>query len=58
MTMDGCLKHLKGAGKTTFIHIDFIDELSNTKNAIKYIAEIWKPAGIITTKNNSIKYAN
>lgn len=57
ITMDGYLKKLKAAGKTTFIHIDFIDGLSNTKSAIKYIAEIWKPAGIITTKSNLIKYA-
>ncbi|MFD1020246.1 glycerol-3-phosphate responsive antiterminator [Thalassobacillus hwangdonensis] len=57
ITMDGYLKKLKEAGKTTFIHIDFIDGLSNTKSAIKYIAEIWKPAGIITTKSNLIKYA-
>ncbi|WRP05675.1 glycerol-3-phosphate responsive antiterminator [Rossellomorea aquimaris] len=57
ITMDGYLKKLKEAGKTTFIHIDFIDGLSNTKSAIKYIAEIWKPAGIITTRSNLIKYA-
>lgn len=57
ITMAGYLKKLKEAGKTTFIHIDFIDGLSNTKSAIKYIAEIWKPAGIITTKSNLIKYA-
>jgi len=57
ITMNGYLKKLKQAGKTTFIHIDFIDGLSNTKSAIKYIAEIWKPAGIITTKSNLIKYA-
>jgi glycerol uptake operon antiterminator len=57
ITMNDYLKKLKEAGKTTFIHIDFIEGLSNTKSAIKYIAEIWKPAGIITTKSNLIKYA-
>ncbi|OIU70479.1 glycerol-3-phosphate responsive antiterminator [Rossellomorea aquimaris] len=57
ITMNDYLIKLKEAGKTTFIHIDFIDGLSNTKSAIKYIAEIWKPAGIITTKSNLIKYA-
>jgi glycerol uptake operon antiterminator len=57
ITMNDYVKKLKKAGKTTFIHIDFIDGLSNTKSAIKYIAEIWKPSGIITTKSNLIKYA-
>ncbi|MFZ3580290.1 glycerol-3-phosphate responsive antiterminator [Virgibacillus sp. DJP39] len=51
------IDQLKKANKITFIHIDFIDGLSNTKSAIQYIAETWKPDGIITTKSNLIKYA-
>lgn len=58
ITVKGYLDRLKKAGKTTFIHIDFIDGLSNTKSAIQYVAEVWQPAGIITTKSNLIKYAN
>lgn len=57
ITTKGYLDQLNEANKTTFVHLDFIDGLSNTKSAIKYIAEVWRPAGIITTKSNLIKYA-
>src|SRR5690625_7493765 len=48
---------LKEANKTTFIHIDFIDGLSSSRAAIKYIADVWKPKGIITTRSHLIKFA-
>ncbi|MFD1363711.1 glycerol-3-phosphate responsive antiterminator [Lentibacillus salinarum] len=51
------INRLQEAGKITFVHIDFIDGLSNTPSAIKYIAEQWQPQGIITTKSNLIKHA-
>ncbi|HLS09858.1 glycerol-3-phosphate responsive antiterminator [Lentibacillus sp.] len=51
------IDRLKEAGKITFVHIDFIDGLSNTPSAIKYIAEQWQPQGIITTKSSLINYA-
>jgi glycerol uptake operon antiterminator len=57
VTTQQYVNELKEHGKTTFIHVDFIDGLSNTKSAIKYIAEVWQPKGIITTKSNLIKYA-
>jgi len=52
------IDRLKAANKITFIHIDFIEGLSNTPSAIKYIAQKLKPLGIITTKSALIKYAN
>lgn len=51
------LDRLKEHQKMTFVHIDFIDGLANTRSAIKYIAEVWKPKGIISTKSNLIKFA-
>jgi len=57
LNMTDHLTRLKEAKKQIFIHIDFIEGLSNTKSAIKYIAQCWKPTGIITTKNSLIKYA-
>lgn len=51
------LDQLKKYNKTTFIHVDFIDGLSNTRSAIEYIANVWQPKGIITTKSNLIKFA-
>lgn len=58
ITTKDYLDRLKNANKTTFVHIDFIDGLSNTPSAIKYIAQKWKPEGIITTKSGLIRYAN
>lgn len=57
MTTNSYVNNLKNKNKETFIHIDFIEGLSNSKSAIKYIAKAWKPRGIITTKSNLIKYA-
>ena len=57
ITTKGYIEQLNKAGKMTFVHLDFIDGLSNTRSAITYIAKIWKPMGIITTKSNLIKYA-
>jgi glycerol uptake operon antiterminator len=57
INMQDYLNRLKKAKKHIFIHIDFIEGLSNTKSAIKYIAYTWKPTGIITTKNTLIKFA-
>lgn len=48
---------LKKYNKATFVHVDFIEGLSNTKSAIEYIANVWQPKGIITTKSNLIKFA-
>ncbi|WP_193064313.1 glycerol-3-phosphate responsive antiterminator [Oceanobacillus oncorhynchi] len=57
LTTPDYLDVLKKAGKQAFLHIDFIEGLSNSRNALKYIAKVWKPKGIITTRNTLIKYA-
>ncbi len=57
MTTSSYLDTLHNSEKDTFLHIDFIDGLSNSKSAINYIAQVWKPKGIITTRTNLIKYA-
>ncbi|MDQ0271637.1 glycerol-3-phosphate responsive antiterminator [Cytobacillus purgationiresistens] len=56
-TVESYIKQLRDAGMYIFIHLDFIEGLSNTKSAIKYIADVWKPTGIISTKVNMIKFA-
>lgn len=58
MTIADYIKQLKEAGKYVFIHLDFIDGISNSKNALSYVAESWKPTGIITTKSHIVKMAN
>lgn len=58
MTTKDYVDRLKATGKIVFVHIDFIEGLSNTPSAIQYIAQKWKPDGIITTKSGLIKFAN
>lgn len=55
MTIADYVKQLKEAGKYVFIHLDFIDGISNSKNALAYVAEFWNPTGIITTKSHIVK---
>lgn len=56
-TVENYIKQLREAGMYIFIHLDFMEGLSNTRSAIKYIADVWKPTGIISTKINMIKFA-
>jgi glycerol uptake operon antiterminator len=49
---------LKEAGMYVFIHMDFIEGISNDKSGIRYIARKLQPQGIITTKNHLIRVAN
>ncbi|WP_174733579.1 glycerol-3-phosphate responsive antiterminator [Mesobacillus harenae] len=51
------IRRLRSANMHIFVHLDFIDGISNTKSAVSYIAKVWKPTGIITTKSNLIKFA-
>jgi glycerol uptake operon antiterminator len=48
---------IKEAGKCVIIHIDFLEGIGRDNCAIDYICDIIKPDGIISTKNNSIRYA-
>ena len=57
LTMEGYIRQLKDVGKSVFLHLDFIEGLSAQKSAIEFIAEKWRPDGIITTKVHMIKLA-
>lgn len=48
---------LKKNDKYVFIHLDFLEGLSNSKITIEYITKYLDPHGIITTKPNMVKYA-
>ncbi|MCM3744063.1 glycerol-3-phosphate responsive antiterminator [Sporosarcina luteola] len=58
MTIADYIRQLREADKYVFLHLDFIDGLSNSKNALNYVAEYWNPTGIITTKSHIVKMAN
>ena len=42
--------------KYVFLHVDLIEGLANDAGAIRYLAEAVKPDGIISTRNQVIKY--
>lgn len=43
--------------KYVFVHVDMIEGLKGDMSGIRYINEVIKPDGIITTKGANIKYA-
>jgi glycerol uptake operon antiterminator len=57
LTIKDYVERLKNAGMYVFIHMDFIEGISNDKSGIKYVAQIIQPEGIITTKNHLIRVA-
>lgn len=48
---------IKASGKSVFVHLDLIEGFSRNVCALKYINEIIRPDGIITTKNSLIRAA-
>lgn len=48
---------IRDAGKKVIIHVDFLDGIGRDNRAMDYICEIIRPHGIISTKNNMIRYA-
>jgi glycerol uptake operon antiterminator len=53
----GLVDRIKDAGKNALIHIDFLEGIGKDNRAVDYICEIIKPHGIISTKNNHIRYS-
>lgn len=54
-TLAEMVKILKQNDKIVFIHIDLVDGLNKDVKAVKLLAEITKPHGILTTKGALIK---
>ncbi|MCR5289826.1 MAG: glycerol-3-phosphate responsive antiterminator [Treponema sp.] len=48
---------LKKADKTVFVHMDLVEGLSNSKSSVDYIKNKTAADGIISTKQNILKYA-
>ena len=44
-------------GKRVFVHLDLLEGLANDDEAVKYVSEVIRPDGIISTKNSVIKSA-
>ena len=46
---------LRRAGKLVFVHLDLADGVSKDASGVQILAEIVRPDGILTTKNNLIR---
>ncbi|MCR4627456.1 MAG: glycerol-3-phosphate responsive antiterminator [Treponema sp.] len=57
LTVPEYIKELKAHGKTVFIHLDLIEGLSSSRSSIDYINEKTAADGIISIKQNLLKYA-
>ena len=55
--LKGIVDKVKENGKNIYVHIDLMDGFSKDVAALKYICQIIKPDGIITTKSSLIKAA-
>ncbi|MBA4537835.1 glycerol-3-phosphate responsive antiterminator [Bacillus aquiflavi] len=51
------VQKLQGKGKKVFLHIDFMQGLQTDSKGVKYVAEILKPNGIISTKGYIVQEA-
>jgi len=56
ISLKGKIAFLKEHNKIVFLHVDLVQGLGCDQMAVQYIYENSKPDGIITTKNNIVKY--
>lgn len=57
ITLPEIVKKLKDNGKIAIVHIDLVQGLSGRDVAVDFIAQNTKADGIISTKQNLVKYA-
>jgi glycerol uptake operon antiterminator len=55
LTIEAVVEKIKKTGKMVFVHIDLIDGMSPTVDALDYLNEKTKLDGIISTKSALIK---
>jgi len=56
LKLQDIVNNLKNNGKKVFIHIDLIEGLGRDLAAIDYVRHKIEPDGILSTKNNLLKY--
>jgi glycerol-3-phosphate responsive antiterminator len=56
LTVPEYVDQLKRNGKTVFVHIDLIEGLSSGRAAAEYVCHRTKTDGVISIKQNSLKY--
>jgi glycerol uptake operon antiterminator len=53
----GLTERFRGAGKEVLVHVDFLEGIGRDAKAVRYLAEVIKPSGILTTKSQHVKTA-
>ena len=48
-------ERLRQRGKTVFVHLDLAEGIARDANGVQILAEIVRPDGVITTKNNLVR---
>ena len=48
---------VKQAGKYVFLHMDFIEGIASDRSGVAYVAEYFRPTGILSTRSNLIRIA-
>ncbi|MFC5711386.1 glycerol-3-phosphate responsive antiterminator [Thalassorhabdus alkalitolerans] len=56
MSLPNYVKALQQAGMKVFVHLDFVEGVANDRSGVRYVARQAKPEGIISTKNQVIRY--
>lgn len=56
LTIEDRVNALKKSGRKVFVHMDLIDGLGKDLVSVKYVNERIKPHGIISTRNNLLRY--
>lgn len=56
-TLPTVMEKVRRAGKRVYLHVEMIQGIGRDAAAIQYLADTFKPDGIITTKGNIVNYA-
>ncbi len=56
LEIEDIVKRLKDKGKKVFVHVDLIEGLGKNQAAIDYVRYRINPDGILSTRNNLLKY--
>jgi glycerol uptake operon antiterminator len=53
----GLTERFRSAGKEVLVHVDFLEGIGRDAKAVRYLAEVIRPSGILTTKSQHVKTA-
>lgn len=56
-TLAASCSAIRAAGRLCFLHVDLIDGLRPDQQGIRFVADVLRPTGIITTKPACVKWA-